>query len=200
MAFLKENANSGQAKFLMGLSYHRQKRYALAKPYFEEATRLSPYFHPTFHFQGWCLYYLGEIDSSYNAFKEHLKLSPKEGDSIFGLGLIEMELDQLDEAESHFQTAIALQKDNPRRVKDVAKIHARLADIFIRRDNFIQAEEELMQAVNLWPQHYLAYYKLYVVLNRLGKEVQAQEAYRLYKRGQAQAAIRRGIPGARGGQ
>lgn len=197
-AYLLENPKSGEAKFLLGLSFHRQKRYALAKPHFEEAAKLSPFFHPTFHFQGWCLYYLGEIDDSYAAFKEHVKLDPKEGDSIFGMGLIEMELDKLDDAESHFQTAIDLQKDNPRRVRDVAKIHARLADIFIRRENFSKAEEELMQALKLWPQHYIAHYKLYVVLNRLGKEQEAQEAFKLYKRGQAQAAIRRGVPGVPG--
>ena len=194
--FIIDNPNNGEAKFLLGLSHHRQKRYALAKPYFEEAAKLSPFFHPTFHFKGWCLYYLGEIDDSYAAFKEHVRLSPKEGDSIFGMGLIEMELDKLDDAESHFQTAIDLQIDNPRRVRDVAKIHARLADIYIRRENFIQAEQELLQALKLWPQHYIAHYKLHVVLNRLGKEEQAQEEFKLYKRGQAQAAIRRGIPGA----
>lgn len=193
--YLVENPNSGEARFLLGLSFHRQKRYALAKPHFEEAAKLSPFFHPTFHFQGWCLYYLGEIDDSYAAFKEHVRLSPNEGDSMFGMGLIEMELDQLDEAEKNFQTAIDLQKDNPRRVRDVAKVHARLADIFIRRENFNQAQDELEQALKLWPQHYIAHYKLSVVLNRLGKELEAQEAYKRYKSGKAQAAIRRGVPG-----
>lgn len=194
-AFLEENPNSGEAKFLLGLSYHRQKKYGLAKPYFKEAVELSPLFHPALHFQGWCLYYLGEIDDSYNAFKEHVKLSPKEGDSYFAMGLIEMELDQLDKAQRNFQTAIDLQKDNPRRVRDVAKIHTRLADIYIRNENFNQAQEELMQAIKLWPRHYIAYYKLHVVLNRLGKTQEAQEAYRQYKIGQAQAASRRGVPG-----
>ena len=194
-AYLQQNPLSGQGEFLLGLTYHREKRYALARPHFAKATQLSPSFHPTYHFFGWCLYYLGESDAARNAFQEHVRLVPSEGDSQFALGLLAMEVDGLDEAERRFNRAIELQADNPRRRPDVAKAHARLGDLYIRREQLELAKEHLLDATNLWPQHYAAYYKLHLVLTRLDEPEAAQRAFQQYRLWQEQAEQRRGLPG-----
>ena len=193
--YLQQNPQIGPAQFLLGLTYHREKRYALARPHFAKAAEFSPQFHPTYHFYGWCLYYLGETAEARSAFQEHLRLDPTEGDSHFALGLLAMDADQLDEAERQFRQAIDLQSDNPRRRRDVAKAHARLGDLYIRREQLAQAETHLQTATNLWPQHYAAYYKLHLVLNRLGEPEAAEEAFQQYRLWQQRAEQRRGLPG-----
>ncbi len=193
--YLQQNPETGQARFLLGLTYHREKRYALARPHFAKAAELNPQFHPTYHFYGWCLYYLGETEQARTAFQEHLRLAPTEGDSHFALGLLAMDADQLDEAERRFNKAIELQADNPRRRPDVAKAHARLGDLYIRREQLELAKGHLLDATNLWPQHYAAYYKLHLVLNRLGEPEAAKGAFQQYRLWQQQAEQRRGLPG-----
>lgn len=193
--YLQQSSDSGQAQFLLGLTYHREKRYALARPHFAKAAELSPQFQPTYHFYGWCLYYLGKTEQARTAFQDHLRLAPTEGDSHFALGLLAMEDDQLDEAERRFHQAIELQIDNPRRRPDVAKAHARLGDLYIRQERLDAAQAQLETATNLWPQHYAAYYKLHLVLNRLGETEAAEEAFRQYRLWQRQAEQRRGLPG-----
>ncbi len=193
--YLQQNPETGQARFLLGLTYHREKRYALARPHFAKATEFSPQFHPTYHFYGWCLYYLGETEQARTAFQEHLRLAPTEGDSHFALGLLAMDADQLNEAERRFRKAIDLQSDNPRRQRDVAKAHARLADLYIRREQLESAKTHLQTATKLWPQHYAAYYKLHLVLNRLGEPEAAENAYEQYRLWQQRAEQRRGLPG-----
>lgn len=194
-AYLQQNPESGQGEFLLGLTYHREKRYALARPHFAKATQLSPHFHPTYHFYGWCLYYLGESDAARSAFQEHVRLAPTEGDSQFALGLLAMEDDQLEEAERRFHKAIELQADNPRRRRDVAKAHARLGDLYIRQERLDAAKAQLETATSLWPKHYAAYYKLHLVLNRLGEPEAAQRAFQQYRLWQEQAEQHRGLPG-----
>ncbi len=193
--YLQQHPESGQGEFLLGLTYHREKRYALARPHFAKASRLRPNFHPTYHFYGWCLYYLGESDAARNTFQEHVRLAPTEGDSQFALGLLAMEDDQLDEAEQRFHKAIELQADNPRRRPDVAKAHARLGDLYIRRGQLEAAKEHLLNATNLWPEHYAAYYKLHLILNRLDQPEAAENAYEQYRIWQQRAEQRRGLPG-----
>jgi tetratricopeptide (TPR) repeat protein len=192
--YLQQHPEDGRAAFLMGLSYHREKRYALARPRFERAVELAPDYHPAFHFLGWCLYYMGETVAAREAFEQHLVRLPTEGDSHFAIGLIDLDDDRLEAAERRFRRAIELQADNPRRRKDVSKAHARLGDVYVRRDDLEAARAELEVATELWPQHYTAFYKLSRVLNRLGEMEAAQRAYRQYQYWERQAEQRRGIP------
>ncbi|MHC4427280.1 MAG: tetratricopeptide repeat protein [Planctomycetota bacterium] len=192
--YRETHPDDGKAAFLVGLTYHREKRYARAEPYFREAVELAPGYHPTYHFQGWCLYYLGRTEESRRALEEHLEYVPTEGDSHFALGLIDLDDDRLDDAERRFMRAIELQEGDPRRRADVSKAHARLADIFVRRDDLERARAHLEQATALWPEHYTAFYKLSRVLTRLGDEEGAREAMRLHHLWRERAHPPRGVP------
>ena len=192
-AYRQAHPRDGRAAFLLGLTYHREKRYALARPLFEEATRLEPGYPTTYHFLGWCLYYLGEPDAARKAFEQHLR-HVEEGDSYFGIGLIDLDQDRLDDAASRFRQAIALQEGRRDRVREVSKAHARLADVYLRREELPAARDELRRATELWPQHYTAFFKLSRVLARLGDAKGADDAFRLYRYWQARAEVPRGVP------
>lgn len=193
-AHVAEHPDDGQAAFLLGLTYHREKRYTLARPWFESALRLAPDYHTVHHFHGWCLYYLGDMPGARAAFNRHLEAVPGEGDSHFALGLIAFNDDRLDDAQRRFAAAIELQRDKPGRRRDVSKAHARLADVHVRRDELEQAKTQLLLATELWPQHYAAFYKLSRVLNRLGEDEAADEAFRQFRVWETRAARRRGVP------
>jgi tetratricopeptide (TPR) repeat protein len=193
-AHVAEHPDDGQAAFLLGLTYHRQKRYTQARPWFESAVRLAPEYHTVHHFHGWCLYYLGDMTGARAAFNRHIEAVPGEGDSHFALGLIAFDDDRLDDAQRRFERAIELQLDKPRRRSDVSKAHARLADVHIRRNELQAAKTRLLLATELWPQHYAAFYKLYRVLTRLGEDEAADEAFRQFHEWELLAAQRRGVP------
>jgi hypothetical protein len=168
-------------EFLHGLSYHKEKRYELARPFFEKAIEMEERYAPTWYFFGWCLYYLGELDESRDAFERHLALDPLEGDSHFGIGLIAMDEGDLETAEARFRKAIELQEQNPRRVREVAKAHARLGDVFTLQDKLEDARRQLFLATELWPDHYEAQFKLARVLYRLGEDEAAGEAMKRFE-------------------
>ncbi|MBT8486349.1 MAG: tetratricopeptide repeat protein [Phycisphaerales bacterium] len=172
---LDRDQTDGQACFLFALSYHRERRYGLARPYFERALAHEPSFAPAWYFSGWASYYLGDIEAARVAFERHLLLTPDAGDSHFGLGLIALDEDRLDDAADRFETALEIHGDTPGRDKDRSKAHARLADVFVRRGHFEDAKAELETATTLFPDHYEAYYKLYRVHMRL-EETEAADA------------------------
>lgn len=173
---LNRDPDDGQAAFLFGLSYHREKRYALARPWFEQAIEHAPDYQPTYYFLGWCLYYLGDTAASGEAFQQHQRFNPNEADTHFALGLLDLDADRLDAAEQRFRHTIALLKSAEDRAKDLSKAHARLADVMIRRGEFESAKVELKLATNLYEDHYEAHYKLFRVLTRLGELEAALEA------------------------
>jgi tetratricopeptide (TPR) repeat protein len=172
---LNLHPDDGQAEFLFGLSYHREKRYALARPYFEAALAHAPDYDTTQYFLGWALYYLGEPDAARAAFDAHLALRPDEADTHFALGLIDLDADRLDDAERRFRRSLELLGDDPERPKEISKAHARLADVHMRRGAYEAARADLIIATALFDDHYEAYYKLFRVHMRLG-DTEAAEA------------------------
>lgn len=184
----------GQAEFLLGLTYHREKRYGLARPHFERALKLAPDYATIHHFLGWCLYNLGEAGAARRAFEAHLARAPGEGDSHFALGLIDLDENRLDDAEHRFLEAIRLQQDIPRRKREVSKAHARLADVYMVRGDLAAARLHLENSTRLWPEHYTAFYKLYRVLTRLGEDDAARAALEQHRYWQQVAQERRGVP------
>ncbi len=194
LTYLALDPQDGKAEFLLGLTYHREKRYSLARPHFDRAVDLSPEYHPAHHFRGWCLFYLGDMEAARRSFEEHLRYVPDEGDSHFALGLIDLDADRLDDAQRRFGEAIELQAANPRRVRDVAKAHARLADVYVRRDRLEEAKSHLLTATGMYPDHYSAYFKLYRVLTRLGETEAAERALADYRISKARVRPEPGHP------
>ena len=175
--------DSGKAQFVLGLAFHKEKRYELARPHFEKAIRLDPDYPHTQYFYGYCLFYLGELHKARLAFQAHQKKKPDWADSFFGLGLIDLEENELDAAETNFRKSIELNEkqfeQNPQKLalrEDIAKGYTRLSDVMLSRDQLKEAREALEKATSLWPDHYEAWHKLSRVLYRLGDDEAAAAA------------------------
>lgn len=191
--YLKATPDDGRAMFLFGLAYHREKRYALAREWFDKALAAAPDYALTNYFRGWCLYYLGKPDAARSAFEAYLGSSPLEPDVHFGLGLIDLEEDNLESARKRFETAMQLESAKPSpSKKDLAKHHARLGQTRERQDDWSGAKRELLIATELDPDAYEAFFRLSRVLTRLGEQAEADRAYADYVA--ARERIRPGVP------
>ncbi len=189
---LREFPGAGHPCFLLGYTHHKEKRYAQAKPYFERALEIGPTFDKPYvvpYFYGWCLWYLGDRTGTRAAFEAVLELTPDERDAHFGLGLIAVEDGRLDDALQHFQRSIEItealagQADpNSTQMRqyrrELAKVHAGVADVQIAKDDVAGAKENLIRCVQLHPDAYEAWFKLSRVLARLGDDAGAEEARR----------------------
>ena len=90
------------------------------------------------------------------------------------------EEDRLDDAEERLTTAIELETGNEASRREVAKAHARRADVHVRRSDYEKAKADLVIATTLYPDHYEAFHKLSRVYFRLGDEKAAEEAQRQF--------------------
>lgn len=185
-AVTEERPTSARAAFLLGLAHHKQKNYGAALPCFDRALELGPTFEPfapVTYFRAWCRYYMGDSAGARADFEAHLRLVPDDADSCFGLGVIALDEGRLDDADRELRQALQLsterfERGDESRRADVAKAHARLADVHLLRDDPEAARRELEAAVELYPAHYAAWYKLHQVLLRLGEDEAAAEALR----------------------
>jgi tetratricopeptide (TPR) repeat protein len=188
-ALLEQAPEDARLVLLLGLTYHKQRRYMAARPHFERARALAPELHVVDHFMGYCLYYVGDLDGARDAFERHLAADPDEADSHFGLGLVEMEEGRLDEAEARFHRAITLTErlrtTRPAafasRRLDLAKSYARLADVHLARGDAAAARDALVRAVEINPALYAAWFRLSTVHRRLGDDAAAAEALRVFE-------------------
>jgi tetratricopeptide (TPR) repeat protein len=183
--YLQLHPGDEQAKFLFGLSYHREQRYMQAMPYYDEAVAIDSSFSLTHHFRGWALYYMGDLDAAKESFERFLVMMPDEPDSLFALGLIALDEDELPQAEDYLQQSLrALQAQaGPGGAdrKALSKAHTRLGEVYERTDRLEDARQQMTRAVELFPDHYEAMYKLSRVLARLGRTEEAQQAYDAYE-------------------
>ena len=166
-----------KARFYLGLTYHREKRYERAAELFKRALELDPLFHPQRVYYGWCLYYLGDPDAAREMFESYLEVKPDYPDALFALGLIAFDADEIEPARRHFERVIALAQGR-NDAKTEAKARARLADVLIRLDMMKPARVQLDRSIKMNPDNFEVYYKLSRVLERLG-EPEATQAARL---------------------
>jgi tetratricopeptide (TPR) repeat protein len=156
-----------RAQFYVALTYHMDHRYEAAREWFERALELDPEYHTVRVYHGWCLYYLGDLDAARAMFESYLAVKPGYADAIFALGLIDFDEDGLESAQARFVETIAIAQA-ANNAGTEAKARARLADVYIRKDEFAKARAELERSIALEPENYEPYYKLSRVLLRLG--------------------------------
>jgi tetratricopeptide (TPR) repeat protein len=176
-------AHPGQAQFIAGLSYHRQRLYESARTHFARAVELEPDYVTTWFFYGFTLYNLGRLDEARQALERFHAFSPEDAETVFGLGLVELEADRVDDAERRFLRAIALVEAKaaggaiPAELReDLARYQARLADVYLGRDELPKARTALERSLELWPAHFEPWHKLARVLERLGDTAGAARA------------------------
>jgi Tfp pilus assembly protein PilF len=182
-AALASDATSDRAAAILGIALSKQKRYTDARAWLERArdsTQAFPERRHAAHFLGWCCYHLGDLDAARAAFELHLKAVPDEPDSTFGLGLVALDEDRLDDAEKLFNAALArfraLGANGKPRGADEAKALTRLGDVALRRDDPAAAKRFLEAAVAASPVQHETWSKMARVCDRLGEHAAADAA------------------------
>jgi len=179
--YMEVNGESSQSLFMMGFSYHQQKRYAKAVEWFTLACNTKTSFYPaTWHFLGWSYYYLGQIDSAKESFHRFLMHLPHEPDSLFALGLIATELGEDIEAEMLYRKAIKFssggedsQKWAPR---IAAKANARLGDLYALQGELTVALELYDNALELNPELYEVWHRKSLIFQRRGDDLKSTQS------------------------
>jgi tetratricopeptide (TPR) repeat protein len=175
-------AHPGQAQFILGLSYHRQRLYESAHAHFVRALELEPDYFTTRFFHGFTLLNLGRLDEARNELEAYLARGPEEAEAVFGLGLVALEQDRVDDAERSILRAIALVQGqagpaaSPEESEDLGRYYARLGDVHLRSGDLAKARADLERSVELWPDHFEPWHKLAGVLRRLGDAAGADRA------------------------
>lgn len=177
-----------RALFVHALALHKHKRYAEARPLFQAAAA-SPETFPGAerlpYYQGWCTYWLADFDAAAAHFSAHAAQAG-EPDSHFGLGIIALELGDLERAELELQRARAgfqerLDGGDLFSTADVAKAQARLADVALARDEDEAARDLLKQALALDAGRAAVWFKLYQVALALDDQELVALAKRKYE-------------------
>ncbi len=169
-----------RANLLLAVTYHKEGRYEVAKPMFERVLALDPEMHSTLPFYGWCLYYLGEAAESRKQFEAYLKIKPDYADAHYAIGLLELDRNNLAEAQKRFELTIRQAKaEGQARVE--GKAHAMLGDVFVRLGELERAKQELELAVKQRTDAYEAYFMLSRVLQRLGDPEGAARAREMHR-------------------
>ena len=177
--FMDRNGESSQSLFLMGLSYHKEKRYSKSVEWFEKSVKTEKnVYPPVWHFLGWSYYYLGNSQKSKECFDKYIKLSPNEPDSLFALGLIAMDVGDFAMSESLLNESISYAVDN---AVIQAKAKARLADLAAESGNWKQAITLYEEAINQNEDLYEAWYRLSKVLLRMQKTDEAEKAFQEFQ-------------------
>lgn len=176
---ISERPDVDRAQALLGIALNRLKRYEEARPALERASA-SPQPFPeqrhAAHFLGWCCFHLGDLAAARTAFEQHLRAVPDEPDSTFGLGLVALGEDRLDEADALLARSLKGFSEPKPRPADQARVLTRMADVALRRDDVARAEELLDRAVKASPMQHETWAKVARVKDRLGKQAEADAA------------------------
>lgn len=176
---LSEKPDCDRATMLLGVSLSKSKRYEDARVRLE-AARDSKQDYPerrhANHFLGWACYHLGDLEAARKAFEAHLAAVPGEPDSTFGLGLVALDEDRLDDAQKHLDDALAAFEKAGKKGVDAARVLTRMSDVAMRRGDVERAEALLARAVAASAVQHETWAKVARVKDRLGKTAEADAA------------------------
>lgn len=177
---IADSPNDARLKSYLALSYVHENRWESASRAYAEALRLEPSETEYRLLYGWSLYYLGQLGAARTQFEIFLQSHEDFVDAIFAVGLIEFDQDQMNEAEARFRRVIVLtraRQDDRRH----SMARARMADIFLRRNNPSRARLELKRALELDPTNTKAQFKMSRVLQLLAQHEEAAAAHRRFE-------------------
>ncbi len=175
--FMDSNGESSQSLFLMGLSYHSEKRYAKAVEWFEQSVSTQKdMYPPSWHYLGWSHFYLGNGIKANDAFEQFLVIQPDEPDTMFALGLLAMEEGEFERAGELFGRVVQITTQSRNHLIR-AKAAARWADVQVELGQLDSAISLYNDALDRNPDLYEAWHRLATVLQRVGREEEAHAAF-----------------------
>jgi tetratricopeptide (TPR) repeat protein len=159
--YLRERGSAArlaQAEFLLGLSFHEERKNADALAHFDRCAELEPGYLANHYYRGMCALDLGQVAKARASFESYLAVEPQKVEAIFGMALVELEEGRNVEAQSHLEHAIALTRkrltgpgDLADARRDLGRYLARLGDACTRTNELAQARKALEESVRLLP-------------------------------------------------
>jgi tetratricopeptide (TPR) repeat protein len=187
--YTEANPADGRGPLMIAMTYHQAGNHQPAVPHFERALELSPDYYLTRRCFGVCLFMLGDLAGARHQYQVLLAADPEEPEAHYGIGTVDLEEGHLAEAEARFRRAIELygvmRQADPRRFlarrSDLARAHARLADVHFARGEYEAARDALLASTTIEPGHISAFYALSLVYRRLGEDALADQALQRYE-------------------
>ena len=137
---------------------------------------------PSASLYGRCLQETGDLAGARAAYEADVALFPEGADGRFRLAQLDFEAGELDRCEEQARARL----ERFARSQDVAKTHARLADVHLARDEPEAARVALETCVGVFP-HYESLYTLSRVCARLGDDEAAARYLREHQVWRARA-------------
>ncbi len=160
--YLREKGSAArvaQAEFLLGLSFHEERRGTEALAHFDRCAALEPGYLANQYYRGMSALDRGEVAKAREAFETYLAVEPEKAEALFGLGLVELEEAREADARAHFERAIARTRPRLADARDAAdaksdlgRYLARLGDACVRVGDLPAARQALAESVELLPQ------------------------------------------------
>lgn len=174
-----------RALFVRALALHKAKRYAEAAPLFVAARAAETTFEGADaipYYQGWCAYWLADFETARASFAE----VPGNPDGHFGLGIIALELGDLETAKDELELArdgfqARFDGGDLESARDLSKTFARMADVDLANDDDLSAKDDLQAALALDAERPAVWFKLYNVALAIGDAQLAALAKRKYE-------------------
>ena len=157
------------AIFTLGNLYYRKKDFATALKYFKRVLELKPDYNFAMLNILNCYRFLGQVDKGIEEAEKFIKLFPGQSEFYVILANFYMSKEKLDEAERILRKALSIDK-NPIAVRD-------LGIIYLMKDNNLEAEKYLKEAIRLNPSIKLAHYNLALIREREGDVDSAIKEY-----------------------
>jgi len=128
----------------------------------------------------------GDLDKARALLGEALALVPDDPDAVYNLALVDLRAGDQPAALAGFERVLALERGNPDGVTRDLKVQAlnNAAVVYFARQEYLDAETALAEAVRLAPTDANAWFNLALTRQRLGR---ADEAYAALQRARALA-------------
>ena len=178
---LAARPNWAEGHIGLALAYVKEERWETARKLLERGLELDAGLHRARLPHGWCLYYLGRLEAARKSVEAFLAVEPDYPDAVFALALIELDGEDLTRAEGLLRRVVMLSRAN-RDAERQALAHARLADVYLRRDKPSRARLELDRSLELAPDDPRVHFKMSRVLQLLGDTEGAEASRRQYLR------------------
>jgi len=178
---LEAHPDLSRAHFLVGLSYHKERRFTIAEEHLRRAAERDAADPAARFYLGECLYNLGRLDEARRLLEGFVAEFPEEADGHFALGQLELAEGKLDAAADHFRASAELAERRGNRVRWASAL-VRWADVDVLAGRLEDAKGRLLRAVEVNPELYGAYFKLARVLTRLGDHEGAAKAMDAHRR------------------
>ena len=150
---LKKDKNNVDALRLLGLLAFRQRNYDVAEILFIRAIQLNPNFILLWENLAKCYRLQNKLEHAKKAFKNLLKLDPKNDEAMGALGTIYIRLSNFDEGIQIYNNIINRNANRPR-------VHLSLGHAHKTVGNRKESEQAYLNAINYFPLCGEAYWSL----------------------------------------